>query len=155
MWSLLRPWIIVCIESRLRAWLRHRRPFLQQLSRHIGFIYIVQNELSSKFPVIIQYNKKLFSKFLCEEDKFLSISIKNGFAFPTKSLRAISVAFINPPFCVETIFYWNEIGASILYWFYGCIGEVHTTIYMVVYISRRRLQYICLWRQTHAANKDD
>ena len=69
--------------------------------RHIGFIYIVRNELSSKFPVIIQHNKKLSSKFLCE-DKFLSIFIKNGFAFPTKSLRASSVALINPPFCGDT-----------------------------------------------------
>ena len=86
------------------------------LINHIGFIYIVQNELSRKFPVIIQYNKNVFSKLLCEEDKSLSISIKIGFAFPTKSLGASSV---NCPYKSAILwrhfFDWNERGARILY----------------------------------------
>ena len=40
---------------------------------HIGFIYIVQCELSSNFCTNYPVTK-LSSKFLCEEDKFLSIS---------------------------------------------------------------------------------
>ena len=59
----------------------------------------------ANYPEIISRNKTLSSKFLCEEDKFLSISKqkKIGFAFPTKSLRTrVRFVLINPPFCEDT-----------------------------------------------------
>ena len=80
----------------------HLQQFRPYKSAILDLSILFKIELSSNFPVIIQYNKQWFSKLLCEEDKFLSISIKTGFAFPTKSVGASSVALINPPFCENT-----------------------------------------------------
>ena len=59
----------------------------------------------ANYPEIISRNKTLSSKFLCEEDKFLSISKqkKNRFCFSNKkSSDESSVVLINPPFCEDT-----------------------------------------------------
>ena len=61
----------------MRAWSRHGSIFTNTLPlqiRHIEFIYNVQSELSSNFCTELSSNKKVSSKFLCEEDKLLSIS---------------------------------------------------------------------------------
>ena len=85
----------------MRAWLRHKAPFLQQFCPYKSAVLDLSILFKTNYLAIIQYNKKSFSKFFCE-DKSLSISIKNGFAFPTKSLGASSVALIDPPFCGDT-----------------------------------------------------
>ena len=106
---------------RMRAWLRNRGPFLQQFCPYKSAILDLSILFKTNYLVsfgnypVCQLSSLAFSKFFCEEDKFFSISIKTGFAFPTKSLGASSVALINPPFCGDTFFYWHEIGAGILY----------------------------------------
>ena len=68
-------------------------------------------------------NKKLSSKFLCEEDKFLSIKKKQtGFALPIKSLGACSIALINPPFCGDTFL--PDILYLLILWIY-LIAKIH------------------------------
>ena len=77
------------------------------------WIYLYSRRIIQKFLHKLSSNKKLSSKFLCEEYNFKT---KNDFAFPTKRLRASSVALINPPFCGDTSgFDWHEIGTRILY----------------------------------------
>ena len=75
---------------------------LPLLIRHIGFIYIVQSELSSNFctnyPVIKKYLVSFFVK-----TNSCQFQNKKRFCFSNKSLRASSVALINRRF-VETHF---------------------------------------------------
>ena len=59
---------------------------LPLLIRHIGFIYIVQSELSSNFCTNYPVTK-LSSKFLV----LVNFKTKNGFAFPTKVLWRVQL----------------------------------------------------------------
>ena len=53
----------------------------------------------ANYPVTKNY---LVSFFVNKTSSCQFQKQKNGFAFPTKSLRASSVALINPPFCGDT-----------------------------------------------------
>ena len=110
--------------------------------RHFGFIYTVPNELCSKFRVIIQYIKTLFSKFLYEEDKFLSISIKKRFCFSNKSLGHVTgiyfykqFALINPPYWIRIFVCTNQHGLhACLVWLYFFPGRWPADL--IPYVSR-------------------
>ena len=74
---------------------RHRGAFLQQSCPYKSAI--LDLSILFKTNYLVSFLAKKF-------DKFLSISIKTGFAFPTKSIGASSVALTNPPFCGNTFF---------------------------------------------------
>ena len=60
--------------------------------------FFITSDFCTNYPVTKMYLVNLFVK------KTIIFKTKNSFAFPTKSLRASSVAFINPPFCRDTFF---------------------------------------------------
>ena len=75
----------------------------------------------------MKHSSELVSFFVKKTSSCQFQNNKNGFAFPTKSLRASSVALINPPFCGDTFFI--EIGARILdlliLWYIRSNGTEH------------------------------
>ena len=61
---------------------------------------ILFSNFCTNYPVTKNYVESFFVK----KTSSCQFQTKNGFAFPTKSLPASSVAVINPPFCGDTFF---------------------------------------------------
>ena len=99
---------------RLHAWSRHWGVFLQTFCPYKSAILDLSILFKANYPVIFFHKLSSNKKLSSSRDRFVTISKQAGTglslfqnkkrfsAFPTKSVRASSVALINPPFCGDT-----------------------------------------------------